>query len=337
MRQKERAIIPEVIHELKSKMPAIHLETQVPESLDGHRLDQVLAKLFPQYSRSQHQTWIRNGQVTVDGKLLRPKDKVHIGEQITINAEHQEETKAQAQEIPLNIVYEDEALIVIDKPVGLIAHPGAGNPDQTLVNALLHFDSSLNTLPRAGLIHRLDKDTSGLITVARTLESYHALVKAMQAREIHREYEAIVQGVLISGGTIEAPIGRHPRQRTLMAVVESGKDAVTHYRIIEKFRGHTHVRVQLETGRTHQIRVHFSHLGYPVVGDSMYLKRLKLPREMSDTAKEAVKRFPRQALHATKLELSHPINGKLLTLNSPLPDDINTLIEILKNDRDHEQ
>lgn len=317
-------------------MAAIHLETQVPESMDGLRLDQALAQLFPQYSRSQHQTWIRNGQVTVDGELLRPKDKVQTGEQITIDAEQREETHAIAQDIPLNIVYEDNALMIIDKPAGLIAHPGAGNPDRTLVNALLHFDSTLNTLPRAGLIHRLDKDTSGLITIARTLESYHALVKAMQSREISREYEAVVQGVLISGGTIEAPIGRHPRQRTLMAVVGSGKPAITHYRVIEKFRGHTHVRIQLETGRTHQIRVHFSHLGYPIVGDKTYLKRLKLPKGMTETAKEHIKQFPRQALHATKLELSHPISGKLLTLNSPLPEDLQTLLAILKNDRDHE-
>lgn len=317
-------------------MSAIHLEIEIPETLHGLRADQALAQLFPQYSRAQHQTWIRNGQVEIDGLHLRPKDKVQAGQKVRIRAEYQQETQATAQNIPLNIVYEDEALIVINKPAGLVAHPGAGNPDKTLVNALLHHDPDLKNLPRAGLIHRLDKDTSGLITIARTLESYHALVQAMQAREISREYEAIVQGVLISGGTIEAPIGRHPRQRTLMAVVNSGKPAITHYRIIEKFRGHTWIRIQLETGRTHQIRVHFSHLGYPIVGDKAYLKQLKLPKNMTDVAKEAIKTFPRQALHATKLELSHPINGKLLSLNSPLPDDLQTLITILKNDRENE-
>lgn len=316
-------------------MSNIDLKATIPESLSGQRLDQALAKLFPEYSRAQHQTWIRNGQVTVDGKTLRPRDKVQNEQTVEISAQLERETHAKPQDIPLNIVYEDESLIIIDKPAGLVAHPGAGNPDQTLVNALLHFAPSLDKLPRAGMIHRLDKHTSGLLTVARNLEAYNYLVQAMQAREIKREYEAVAQGVLISGGSIEAPIGRHPRQRTQMAVVESGKPAVTHYRIAEKFRGHTHLRIQLETGRTHQIRVHLSHLSYPIVGDKTYLKRIKFPREMSDAAKEAVKHFPRQALHATKLELSHPKSGKLLALQSPLPDDMQALLKILKSD--HEQ
>lgn len=314
-------------------MSIIDLKAKIPESLHGHRLDQTLAQLFPQYSRAQHQLWIKNGHVTLDGRIQqRPRDKVQTDQTVQISAKLERETQTPAQNIPLPIVYEDTALIVIDKPAGLVAHPGAGNPDQTLVNALLHFDPSLETLPRAGMIHRLDKDTSGLLVVARNLEAYTALIQAMQKREIQREYQAIVQGVLISGGTIEEPIGRHPHQRTHMAVVSSGKPAVTHYRIIEKFRGHTHIRIQLETGRTHQIRVHLSHLGYPIVGDKTYLKRLKLPRDMSTTAKEAVKTFHRQALHATKLELSHPESGKLLTLHSPIPEDIQHLLNILKND-----
>jgi len=313
-------------------MSTIDLKAQIPESLSGHRLDQALAQLFPQYSRTQHQLWIRNGQVTVDGRTLRPRDKVQAEQTVQISTEWERETQAQAQDIPLNIVYEDEALIVIDKPAGLVVHPGAGNPDGTLVNALLHFDPKLDTLARAGLIHRLDKDTSGLLVVARSLETYNALIQAMQAREIKREYEALVQGVFISGGIIKTPIGRHPRQRTQMAVVKSGKPAITHYRIIKKFRGHTHIRIRLETGRTHQIRVHLSHLGYPVVGDKTYLKHLKLPRGMSETAKGAVKIFPRQALHATKLELLHPKSGKLLTLKSSIPDDIQQLLNILKSD-----
>ena len=315
-------------------MSTIHLQATIPESLSGHRLDQALAQLFPQYSRAQHQTWIRNEQVTIDGNVLRPRDKVQAKQVVQIIAKLARETQAKAQKIPLTIVYEDESLIVVDKPAGLIAHPGAGHRDNTLMNALLHFDPALDTLPRAGIIHRLDKDTSGLLVIARNLESYNALVKAMQARDIKREYQAIAQGILIAGGSIDEPIGRHPRQRTQMAVVNAGKPAITHYRVIEKFRGHSHIRVQLETGRTHQIRVHFSHIGYPIIGDKTYLKRFKLPRNMNEATKEAVKNFPRQALHATKLELLHPKNGKLLTLNSPLPNDIETLLTLLKNDNE---
>ncbi|MCB1826998.1 MAG: 23S rRNA pseudouridine(1911/1915/1917) synthase RluD [Coxiellaceae bacterium] len=315
-------------------MSTINLDTKIPETLNGQRFDQAISSLFPQYSRTQHQIWIKSGQTTLDGKQARIRDKVQTDQHVQIQATLGEETSHLPQDIPLDIIYEDEDLIIANKPAGLVAHPGAGNPDQTLVNALLHHDSELSKLPRAGLIHRLDKDTSGLLTIARNLESYNALAKAMQAREIHREYEAIVQGVLISGGTVEASIGRHPRARTLMAVVKSGKPAVTHYRVIEKFRGHTHLRVNLDTGRTHQIRVHLNHIGYPIVGDKSYLKQIKLPREMSETAKEAVKNFPRQALHAIKLELYHPISGKLLTLISPRPDDMENLLNVLKKDNE---
>lgn len=318
-------------------MSAIHLESEIPETLDGARFDQALARLFPQFSRSQHQDWIRNGQAQLNGKSHRPRDKVQTGQQVTIDAEQMVVSHDQPQEIPLNIAYEDTDLLIIDKPIGLVAHPGAGNPDQTLLNALLHYDPALATLPRGGLIHRLDKDTSGLLVVGRTLESYNALIQAMQAREISREYEAVIQGVPISGGTIDEPIGRHPRLRTHMSVVQSGKPAVTHFRLMEKFRGHAHVRIQLETGRTHQIRVHFSHIGYPIVGDKTYLKRLRFPKNLSDAAKQAVKCFPRQALHATKLELLHPMNGKLLTLSSPLNDDMQQLIAVLREDCEHEE
>ncbi len=314
-------------------MSAIHLTASIPESLNGHRLDRALAQLFPQYSRSQHQTWIQQGKVTVDGNILqRPRYPVKTEQMVTLLAELQETSSVLAQDIPLELVYEDNSLIVINKPAGLITHPGAGHPDHTLMNALLHFDPNLRILPRAGIIHRLDKDTSGLLIVARCLESYHSLVKAMQLRAIKREYRAIVQGVLISGGHIKAPIGRHPRQRTHMAVVTSGKSAVTHYRLIKKFRGHSYIQVFLETGRTHQIRVHLSHIGYPIVGDSVYLKHLKLPRKMSDAAKNTVKSFARQALHAKKLELLHPKSGTLLTLNAPLPTEIQQLLDILKYD-----
>ena len=313
-------------------MSSIQLQTTIPESLDDSRLDQALATLFPQYARSQHQLWIKNGQVTVNGNTYRPRDKVQTGQEILIHAKLPAEERWKAQEIPLNIVYEDDALLVIDKPAGLIVHPGAGNPDQTLVNALLHHDPNLNTLPRAGIIHRLDKDTSGLLVVARSLEAHHALVKAMQNREIKRNYEAIVQGVLVSGGTIEAPIGRHPTHRTQMTVVESGKPAVTHYRVFGRFRAHTWVRIQLETGRTHQLRVHFEHIHYPIIGDKIYMKRLKLLAKLPDKLKKVLSDLHRQALHATQLELLHPISGKIMRCKSPLPEDIQQVITALQND-----
>ena len=313
-------------------MSSIQLQTTIPDSLHGCRLDQALATLFPQYSRSQHQNWIKNGQVTVDGQEYRPKDKVRAGQRIEIAATLVPEERWKAQNIPLNILYEDDDILVIDKPAGLVVHPGAGNPDKTLINALLHYDSKLNTLPRAGIIHRLDKDTSGLLIIARSLEAHHTLVKAMQNREIKREYEAIVQGVMVSGGSIEAPIGRHPKQRTHMAVVESGKPAVTHYRVLKRFRAHTHIRIRLETGRTHQIRVHFQHINYPLAGDKTYVKRLKIPSGVSDDLKKTLANFHRQALHATQLELSHPITGKVLTWQSTLPEDMTTLIAALRAD-----
>ena len=323
-RKPNRSFVPE--------MPSIQLQIVVPETLDGSRLDQALVTLFPQYSRSQHQNWIKKGQVTVDEQTHRPKDKVHTDQTIKIAAELTVEDRWEAQDIPLNIIYEDEDIIIIDKPVGLVVHPGAGNPDKTLVNALLYHDSKLNTLPRAGIIHRLDKDTAGLLVIARSLEAHNTLVKAMQAREIKREYEAIVQGVMISGGTIEAPIARHPKHRTQMAIVQSGKPAVTHYRIIKKYRAHTHLRIQLETGRTHQIRVHFQHINYPLIGDKTYIKRLRLPSGVSENLKKAITHFPRQALHATQLELSHPISGKVMRWESPLPEDLKNLIAALQTD-----
>lgn len=316
-------------------MSKIVLTASIPEEMSGLRLDQALARLFPQFSRAQHQHWVRQGLVTVDQKTPKTRDIVQFDQTVLINAELETQTSAIAQAIPLDISYEDENILIIDKPAGLIAHPGAGNPDRTLVNALLHHDPKLEALPRAGLIHRLDKDTSGLLVIARDLESYTVLNQAMQAREIKREYQAVVQGLLISGGTVEAPIGRHPRVRSKMAVNPSGKEAVTHYRIIEKFRGHTHLRIELETGRTHQIRVHLSHRGYPVVGDSLYLKQIKLPKEMDPAAKDYVKSFRRQALHAAKLELLHPKSAKLLSVTSNLPADIAELIQVLKNDNDH--
>lgn len=314
-------------------MTKIHLTQIVPEELDSKRLDQILARLFPDYSRAQLQKWIKSGDVKIDGKVcLRPREKILKQQHIEINAELVAKENWSAQSIPLDIIFEDEDLIIVNKPPGLVVHPGAGVPDQTLVNALLHHAPELDKLPRAGLIHRLDKDTSGLLVVARNLKAHHKLIKAMQQRKIKREYEAIVMDVMISGGTIEGAIGRHPTHRTKMAVVLTGKPAITHYRIIEKFRAHTHLRVILETGRTHQIRVHLAHIHYPIVGDSVYAKGRALPRKISDDLKQALREFKRQALHARKLCLMHPTLQKEFCWEAPLPDDMRGLIDALEKD-----
>ncbi len=314
-------------------MNKIHLKNTISEELDGQRLDQALAKLFPQYSRSQHQTWIRSGHVTVDGKpWQRPRDKVQVNQCIEVQAELQAKERWEAQAIPLDIIYEDDALLIINKPAGLIVHPGAGAPDQTLVNALLHYAPELDTLPRAGIIHRIDKDTSGLLVVARNLKAHNHLTKALQARQISRKYEAIVNGVMISGGRIEAPIGRHPIHRTRMGVIPSGRKAITHYRVIERYRAHTRIRVQLETGRTHQIRVHLTHIHYPIVGDPTYGKRHAIPTKLSERLKQALAQFKRQALHAIQLELTHPETGESMRWKAPLPEDMANLIARLQED-----
>jgi len=301
-------------------MTKIHLTQIVPEELNSIRLDQTLAKLFPDYSRAQLQKWIKAGDVKIDGEVCqRSREKVQEQQHIEIDTELVAKQNWSAQSIPLNIIFEDEDLIIINKPPGLVVHPGAGVPDQTLVNALLHHSPELDKLPRAGLIHRLDKNTSGLLVIARNLTAHHKLVKAMQQREIKREYETIVMGVMIAGGTIEGAIGRHPTHRTKMAVVPTGKPATTHYRLIEKFRAHTHLRVILETGRTHQIRVHLAHIHYPIVGDPLYGKGRALPRKISDDLKKALHDFKRQALHARKLCLMHPTLQKEFCWEAPLP------------------
>lgn len=313
-------------------MTQIHLKCSIPDSLTGQRLDRALAVLFPNYSRAQLQQWIKAGQVHVDGQILRQRDKVKAEQSIEIQSEWTEQTQAQAQPIKLNIVFEDASLLIVNKPAGLVTHPGAGNADQTLVNALLHHDPQLCKLPRAGLIHRLDKDTSGLLIVARDPSSYHQLTTQMQQREISREYEAIVKGVMISGGTVEVPIGRHPTQRTRMAVTPTGKSAVTHYRVIQRYRLHTRIRVRLESGRTHQIRVHLTHINYPLVGDPVYGKQRAVSGHVSDALKEILKVFKRQALHATRLSFKHPKTEEMLTFEAQLPEDMQNLIHVLEED-----
>ncbi|MCL5668924.1 MAG: 23S rRNA pseudouridine(1911/1915/1917) synthase RluD, partial [Gammaproteobacteria bacterium] len=312
---------------------------QVPPELAGFRLDQALARLFPAYSRSRLAVWIRNGQALVDGKTWRPRDKVRGGEQLSVNALAEAQGEWRAQSLTLDIVYEDAQLLIINKPPGLVVHPGAGNPEGTLLNALLHHAPQLREIPRAGIVHRLDKDTSGLLVVARTLSAQKSLVKQLQAHSVQREYAALVNGEIIAGGRIEAPLGRDRVSRTRMAVTQSGqgKAAITHYRVQERFRAHTLVKVMLETGRTHQIRVHMAHIRHPVLGDPVYGGRLRMPPSCSEELREALRSFKRQALHAAHLALEHPETGAHMEWSAPLPADMTHLIKLLRKDvREHE-
>lgn len=308
----------------------ISLNAQIPENLSGLRLDQALSTLFPDYSRARLQTWIREGSVQVDGKCLRPKDKVREGQCVHIVATLKVETLWTGQNIALNLIYEDASLLVVNKPAGIVVHPASGNPDRTLVNALLHYAPELEHVPRAGIVHRLDKDTSGLLVVARTLQAHTNLVAQIQAHAVKREYLAVVNGTFTAGGSVNAPMGRHPRQRTRMAVVTSGKTAVTHFRIFERFRAHTALQIFLETGRTHQIRVHMAHIGHPLIGDPTYGTRLKIPARCSLTLQSALRGFKRQALHAKKLTLVHPETGEEMQWEAPIPEDIAELMVCLR-------
>lgn len=310
----------------------IRHQLTIPLEAAGRRLDQVLAELLSEYSRSRIKEWIDAGQVRVDGAQRKPKDKVIGGERVEVEADLPVEDRVEAEDIALDIAHEDKHVLVINKPPGLVVHPGAGNAAGTLQNALLHFDPKLAQVPRAGIVHRLDKDTSGLMVVARTVESHTALVRALEAREVEREYEAVCVGVMTGGGTVDAPIGRHPVDRIRMAIREDGREAVTHYRVIARFRGHTHTRLKLETGRTHQIRVHMAHIQYPLVGDRVYGGRLLLPKGASEELIEALRAFKRQALHAARLAFEHPKSGKPVECSAPLPKDMQQLIEVLRKD-----
>ncbi len=309
-----------------------HLSATVGDESAGQRLDRVLAQLFSNYSRARLQQWVSDGAVMVDGRQLRSKDKLRGGEQIEIRVELEEEVDSQPEAIPLDIIYEDEALLVINKPVGLVVHPAAGNRDGTMLNALLHHAPELAKVPRAGIVHRIDKDTSGLLVVARTLKSQKVLTEQIQRREFEREYQAVVCGMMTAGATIDAPIGRHPTVRTRMAVVGNGKAARTHYRVMQRYRAHTHVQVKLETGRTHQIRVHMAHIRHPIVGDQVYGGRLRIPKGCGELLSEQLRRFKRQALHAAKLGLTHPDSGEQMTWQSPLPQDMVLLLAALDAD-----
>lgn len=314
------------------KEQQIILNAEVPEEFAGLRLDQALASLFPEYSRTCLKNWILAGCVRLnEARCEKARDKVSLGDRITIEALLEDREQWEPEPIPLDIVFEDESLLIINKGPNFVVHPAAGNWTGTLVNALLHYHPSLKTLPRAGLIHRLDKDTTGLLVVAKTLIAQQHLVKLLQERKMKRVYEAIVNGVVLSGGTIEAPIGRHPKDRRQMAVRETGKPAVTHYRVIKRFAAHTHLRVELETGRTHQIRVHFAYRRYPIVGDKLYGGRFALPAGAPDELREALQQFSRQALHACQLALTHPVTGELCEWKVPLPEDMQHLLSVLQN------
>jgi 23S rRNA pseudouridine1911/1915/1917 synthase len=311
----------------------VQLTATVAESQLGQRLDQALAELFPDYSRSRIKEWILDDRVKVNGKIInKPKEKVLGGEEIAIDALIEEEARWEPQNIPLDIVYEDSDILVINKPRDLVVHPGAGNPDGTILNALLYYYPEIVDVPRAGIVHRLDKDTTGLMVVAKTVPAQTRLVEALQAREITREYEAVAIGTMTAGGTVEEPISRHPTKRTHMAVHPMGKPAVTHYRIMEHFRAHTRLRLRLETGRTHQIRVHMSHISHPLVGDPLYGGRPRPPKGASEEFITILRGFDRQALHATMLRLYHPISGIQMEWHAPLPQDMVDLISALQAD-----
>ncbi|HEY7379212.1 MAG TPA: 23S rRNA pseudouridine(1911/1915/1917) synthase RluD [Steroidobacteraceae bacterium] len=307
-------------------------QLQIPSRLAGMRLDQALALLLPEYSRSRLKGWIEAGRVSIDRRQPRPRDLVSGGERVAVEAEIATDATVAPQAIELDLIHEDRELLIVNKPAGLVVHPGAGNRDRTLQNALLHFDPALAALPRAGILHRLDKDTTGLLAVARTLAAHTELTRQMQQREVEREYEAICSGVMTAGGTVDRPIGRHRSDRVRMAVREDGRDAITHYRVVARFRAHTHVRVSLETGRTHQIRVHFAHLRHPLVGDRTYGGRLLLPRGATAELVKALREFPRQALHAGRLKLRHPQSGERVEFQAPLPADLRGLLAVLRKD-----
>jgi len=310
----------------------IDIEGEIPIAMAGRRLDQGLATLLPDYSRNRLANWIKSGDVLLDGKACRPKDVLAGGELYSLHAELVAEVAPSAESIPLEILFQDDALLVINKPASLVVHPGAGNPDGTLMNALLHHAPQLAGIPRAGIVHRLDKMTSGVMVVAANLQSHNALVAAMANRDISRDYEAVVNGVFTAGGKVDAMIGRHPVDRKRMAVVGNGRPAVTHYRVIEKFRAHTFVKLKLETGRTHQIRVHMQHIRHAVVGDPVYGSRPRVPARATESLRSMLQAFPRQALHAKRLEFSHPVTGETISFEAPCPDDISSLVAALRDD-----
>lgn len=332
MKRYEYKLISVIIHDTMIKK--IHETLIVTEEYIGQRLDQVLSKLLPDFSRTQIQDWITSGFVLVNQQQAKPKLRLKGSENISIDAEVLPAVQSKAEFIPLNIVYEDEALLIINKPAKMVVHPGTGNPDKTLLNALLFHCPELQELPRAGILHRLDKDTTGLLVIAKTPASLKSLSFQLKKRTLVREYQAIVYGKTISGGSIDERVGRHPLQRTKMAVVETGKRAITHYRVLKKFRAHTLLKVRLETGRTHQIRVHMMHIRRPIVGDVTYGGRVQLAKGAIPAMIEGLRQFKRQALHAFVIELEHPITHKIMRWEIDLPEDMQQLLKVLQEDTD---
>ena len=306
--------------------------TTVPEALAGLRLDQALARMFPEYSRSRLKEWLLAGAITVDGGSRRPRDAVRGGEAIALTPRADVEVEARPEPMTLDVVYEDEDVLVVNKPAGLVVHPGAGNTSGTLMNGLLHHAPQLDEIPRAGIVHRIDKDTTGLLLIAKTLQAHTSLVRQLADRDISREYLAVCNGVLTGGGTIDEPIARHPVDRKRMSVQQGGKPAITHYAVLERFRAFTYISVQLETGRTHQIRVHFAWRRHALVGDPVYGGRLALPKGASDDVIDVLRRFRRQALHATRLAFRHPSRGEPVELEVPPPADFEHLLTVLRED-----
>ena len=306
------------------------LKITIPNRMTGERLDSSLSEMLPDYSRSKITAWIKSGDALIDGKSFKPKDKAIGAEIVCLTLNQKQNNDWSAEKIPLNVVYEDEDIIVINKQFGLVTHPGAGNWSGTLANALLYYDPGLSKLDRAGIVHRLDKNTSGLMVIARNEKSQKYLVEQLQRHSVDREYSAIVYGHMIAGGSVDEPIGRDPKDRVKQAVLMSGKDAITHYRAIDRFKSHTHVKAILETGRTHQIRVHLSYVGHSLIGDPMYGGRVRFPKKASDELKDALLNFKRQALHSKKLTLTHPISGESMSWKASLPDDMLKLLEVLK-------
>lgn len=321
------------LFEQLNQVPAvarIQLHAQTEKADAGKRLDQVAARLFAEYSRGQLQKWIRSGELTVSNRVQKPTYKVLAGETLVVDAQPEARDETQPQDIPLDLLYSDDDVLVLNKPAGIVVHPAAGNRDGTLQNALLHFDPNLAVLPRSGLVHRLDKDTSGVMVVARSLRAHTSLVAQLQARSMSRIYEAVAAGEIRRRGTVDQPMGRHPRDRKRMAVVAGGKKAISHFRILQPFKGFTHIEVSLQTGRTHQIRVHLAHLGHPLVGDATYGRKPRSVRGMDAELITAIKAFPRQALHARFLTFQHPSDQREIRFEAALPQDMLDLLGVLQ-------
>jgi 23S rRNA pseudouridine1911/1915/1917 synthase len=308
------------------------LEARIPIQSHGMRLDQVVAELFPDYSRNRLATWIKEGRLTVDGKTMKPRDKALASAHVVLEVADEPVIDWQPQTLPLDVIFEDEHILVVNKPAGMVVHPAAGHTDGTLVNALLDYAPELDTLPRGGIVHRLDKETSGIMFVARSSLAHKSLVAQLSERTVSRTYCAVCTGALTGGGKIDAPIDRHPTARTKMAVVADGKPAVTHYRIAHRFKHYTQLQVNLETGRTHQIRVHMAHRKWPLIGDPIYAGRQRIPAGASEALITALRNFPRQALHAQALEFEHPATGDWVEFETELPDDLVELLEVLDSE-----